>query len=101
MNTVVAVDGVKNNQPRRRGIYVFARRPEACASLRRQLDHDAVRQEAWPPAVVVGAGLTGYGGRHLKVRDRYDVSGGQHEPNGGTYTYFVEAILVSEEGWPW
>ena len=21
--------------------------------------------------------------------------------NGGTYTYFVEAILVSEEGWPW
>ena len=21
--------------------------------------------------------------------------------NGGTYTYFLEAILVSEEGWPW
>ncbi len=21
--------------------------------------------------------------------------------DGGTYTYFVEAILVSEEGWPW
>ena len=21
--------------------------------------------------------------------------------NGGTYTYFVEAILVSEKGWPW
>ena len=21
--------------------------------------------------------------------------------SGGTYTYFVEAILVSEEGWPW
>jgi len=21
--------------------------------------------------------------------------------NGGTYTYFVEAILVSEDGWPW
>jgi hypothetical protein len=30
---------------------------------------------------------------------------GQYEielaSNGGTYTYFVEAILVSEEGWPW
>ena len=23
------------------------------------------------------------------------------ESDGGTYTYFVEAILVSEEGWPW
>jgi len=21
--------------------------------------------------------------------------------NGGTYTYFVEAVLVSDEGWPW
>jgi hypothetical protein len=21
--------------------------------------------------------------------------------NGGTYTYFMEAILVSEDGWPW
>ena len=30
---------------------------------------------------------------------------GRHEielaSNGGTYTYFVEAVLVSEEGWPW
>ena len=29
---------------------------------------------------------------------RYDI---ELASNGGTYTYFVEAILVSEEDWPW